>query len=566
MNINNPWVGYLDRSFSNIKASVLKRLRVLAPEITDYSESNPLVILVSIFSGITEMLNYYIDSQAREVFLATARKFDSLIKLSRLVNYRIKASISASVDLTFTTYDSDGETIVVNSTPIVIPMNTAIATSSGIQYLTTREAKILPGFFNVSVPARQRVIHGITSLGVSTGAADQQIALPLDFEDGTLYVQVGGVTWDYKEHFGFSLPTSQHFTVIIGLSYSPYLLFGDNIHGAIPTAGATIEIAYRSTSGIRGRVPAQTLTEIVSTLTIPSGETQIAEIGVTNINASASGLDVESTELLRKSIPLSIRTLDRAVTEQDYNDIAKLAPSVDKAKVFFNCGKKVKIYVAPIGGGIASLPMMADILAFMNVRKMITTFIDIQAAGETYIGMDIVATSRFRINTQLTVLDMQKALVDAYSSVNSDINKAIRISDIYALLDNLERVDYLQLVNIYWVPYARPYDSDLQLDWDRKTLLGSTTKILWQLVYNGSTFQLFRAGVFITAIAIGVQYTHENLLEITINSLPAGIASGNRWTFYTYPVNQDLQLDDYTVPRVSPDLQYIDILVNEGNG
>lgn len=566
MKIDNPWVGYLNRSYSSVKASVLNRLRILAPEITDYSESNPLIIIVSIFAGIAEMLNYYIDSMARETFLPTARKFDSVVKLGQLVDYRIKASLSATVDLTFTCYNSDDETQAVLSIPILIPINTKIATESGVTYLTTRDATILPGFFNVSVPAKQRTIVPQYTIGTSTGLPSQTIPLPVDFEDGTLYVQVGGNTWDYKDHLGFSNSTAEHFIVRIQTDGLPYLVFGDGINGAIPPAGNSISVAYRTTLGLRGRVPAFTLTDIISNVDIPAGETAIVDIRVTNILSSSSGLGIEDIERVRKSIPLSIRTLDRAVTYQDYIDIAKLSPAVDKAMVFFNCGKKVTVYVAPIGGGVASTAMMDDVQAFMDKRKMITTFIEIAAAGETYIGLEVVAHSRFRVNTQLTKVDIQKALVDKYSSVNSDINKPIRLSDIYALLDNLERVDYLQLVNVYWVPYARPVDSTLQLNWTRKTLFGSYQKTLWQIVYTGTDFQLYRDGVMVISMAVGIQYNHENIFEIRINSVPAGAINGNRWIFYTYPINEDLVLDDYTVPRISPDLSYIDITVNEGNG
>lgn len=565
MLINNPWVGYLNRSYSSIKASVLARLRTIAPEITDYSESNPLIILVSIFSGIAEQLNYYIDSMARESFLATARKYDSVIKIGNLVNYRVKANISSSTDLTFTLYNNLNEPTPVVSNEITIPINTIITTTSGIQFLTIVERVIKPGFFNISIPARQRSIVSLSTIGTSSGIANQEWELPSDFEDGTLYVQVAGITWDYKEHLGFSKPTSTHFTVMVKENGLAYLTFGDNINGAIPSAGSIIAIAYRSTLGLRGNIPALSLTEIASTITIPAGETSISEIRVTNINASIGGLNTEDINRMRKSIPLSIRTLDRAVTEQDYNDIAKLAPSVDKAKVFFNCGKKVKIYVAPIGGGIASSAMLNEVLAFMDSRRMITTFLDIQPAGETFIGLNIVASARFRVNTQLTQQDIEKALVDAYSSDNSDINKPIRLSDIYALLDNLERVNFLNLVKVYWVPYARPYNHEVQLDWSRKTLDGSVD-LLWQITYNGTNFQLFKAGVFVTNLTIGTPYTYENMIEVTINSVPAGVVTGNRWIFYTYPSNKDLVLTDYTVPRISPDLSYINITVNEGNG
>lgn len=568
MKISNPWVGYLNRSYASIKASILEGLRIRVPEITDFSESNILVVLVSMFSGVGEMLNYYIDNMARESFIATARKYDSMIRLVELINYRVRASISSSVDITFTLYDGDGNPIVVDpGYEVEIPENTQISNGSSITFLTTQPGYIKSGFSQTLIPARQRVIVGLYTLGISTGLANQEFTLPSSFEDGTLYVQVGGVTWDYKNTLGFSLPTSKHFTVVIKTDGMPYLRFGDGIKGVIPVATLEIKCAHRTTAGAKGQVSANTLTTLVDTITIPDQPNVISGIKCNNSFDSVGGSGIEDIETIRRLAPLSIRTLDRAVTTQDYTDLVKLAPSVDKAKILFNCGKKIKIYVAPIGGGIASSALIDGVEEFMETRKMVTTFLDIQPAGETYIGLDIEATARFRVNTNLCKTDIQRVLVEAYSAANSDINKPIRVSDIYALLDNLEKVDFLNLVNIYWVPYARPYNHDTQLLWTRKTLNGHPDEtIMWTIAYNGTNFQLFKSGSFIKTLVVGDPlYYYGNILAVKIDALPVGIQNGDKWVIYTYPINRDLILTDYSVPRISPALEYISITVNEGN-
>ena len=100
MALKNQWVGYISRGYEQIKKSLLSRLGETNPEITDHSESNILVIIIDMFSGIGEQLNYYIDNMARESFISTARRYSSIVKLTRLIDYRIKAAIPASVDLT----------------------------------------------------------------------------------------------------------------------------------------------------------------------------------------------------------------------------------------------------------------------------------------------------------------------------------------------------------------------------------------------------------------------------------------------------------------------------------
>ena len=564
MVIKNPWIGYLDRSYSQIKTSILTRLRTNAPEVTDFSESNILVIIIGIFAGIAEMLNYYIDNMAREAFLSTARKWESIIKITQLINYRIKASISASVDLTFTAIGSTGEGVVV-LTPISIPMGTVVTNSSGVNFLTTRVGFIGLGLYNVRIPARQQALVAKYTIGSSNGTSGQIFALPASYDDGTIYVEVASITWDYKEHLGFSSPTSTHYTIERLIDGVYYITFGDNINGKVPDSGSVIAVAYRTTLGIRGNLPENTLTTLVSTLTIPIQPRAISSITVTNTSRSVGGLPVEDIERVRKSAPLSLRTLDRAVTRQDFQDITKLSPSVDKAGVLFNCGKQVNLYVSPIGGGVASTAILASTEAYVETRKIIGLKIKAIAAGETYIGLNVIATAKFRVNTNLVITDIQKALVDKYSSDNSDINLPIRTSDIIALIDNLEKVDYLDPVDIYAVPYARPINNDLQLNWERSpgpSAIGSTPTY-WGLVYSSGSFKLLKGDVIAATLTVGVPHTQDGIITLTINAVPAGVVDGHRWKFTVYPINQDIILEDYTMPRIHPEFKYVSLTVNE---
>jgi len=574
MIVKNPWVGYLERSYASIKASVLTKLKTIAPEITDYSESNILVVIVSIFAGIAEMLNYYIDAMAREMFIATARKWDSVVKLTTLINYRIKGSISASVDLEFTAVDTNGDPVALDpGNSIILPINTIITNSQGVSFITTRAGTIPQGQFRTIVPSRQQVIVPKFNKTTSNGQANQQIALPTNYDDGTLYVEVGGVTWSYKEHLGHSKTTDTHFCVVVKEDGIPYCTFGDNVNGKVPTNGATIAWAYRTTQGIKGNLIADTINTLSGSLTIPSQSLTITEVTISNPEASTGGLGVEDLERVRQAAPLSLRTLDRAVTWQDFVDIAKLAPSVNKAIVQFNCGKIVVIYVAPVGGGIASSNLLQGVEDYVNTRKIIGLNVDARAAGETFIGLEVIATAKFRINTNLCYTDIKNALVDNYSADNSDINMLVRISDIISLIDNLEKVDFLDLVRIFAVPYPRPYNHERQLDWVLTVLDGSQgTPVNYRVIYSTNKFRVFIGGTILTLVYndtgyvdldINITYTYENLFSVKFNAIPTGVQNGDRWDFVVNPVNQDIILSDFTMPRIHPNFNYIDLTVKE---
>ena len=54
---------------------------------------------------------------------------------------------------------------------------------------------------------------------------------------------------------------------------------------------------------------------------------------ITNPNRITGGSNYENFDMLKEHVTLNIRTLGVAITKQDYIDVTKLAPGVDKAYI-----------------------------------------------------------------------------------------------------------------------------------------------------------------------------------------------------------------------------------------
>lgn len=540
--MENNWVGYLDRGFIQIKRRILTRLGNTVPEMTDHSDSNILVIIVESFAGVAEMLNYYIDNLARESFITTCRRYSSAVKHCRLIDYRIKAKIPSSADITITLLDADGNPFI-DDHDILIPIGTQFTNNNGIPFLSVRDITLLTGRSSVVVPARQKVLVEDDNLGVTTDDEDQAFSLGKDYVDSSVELTIGGDTgWLLKETLGLSGPTDKHFIVDVSANKEAYITFGDNINGAIPPAGQIILANYYTTLGILGNVEIGTINQMVGVL-----DTTADSVSVYNLQKSVSGTDFEDIDRLRRSAPLSLRTLLRAVTRSDYRDIALLAPGVDKAKVKFNCGKFVYLYIAPNYGGIASTGLLSDVELYFDDKRMVTTFVKALPAGESKLYFDITVTGKFRIDGPQLREDILALLLDAYSYDKSDINKPTRTSDLIALVDNYFKVDYLKLNAINIIPYIRPVGNTdtTQLNYTLTMLNGSTTRRDWKIKYDGLFFLLFRSNSHVATLSIDEVYSDT---IITFSVQMGGYTIGSEWTFTTLPVNQDIILDDYSIP------------------
>lgn len=545
MPLENQWVNYVTRSYTDIKNSVLSRITNVAPEITDHSESNVLVVIISIFAGIAEMLGYYIDNMARETFIATARRFSSGVKLAVMFNYRVRSSIMSFVDLQLTFNGTA-------SSDYTLTKGKVFQTDNGVQFVLDVDVEILNGDTEALLPCRQGEARYSIDLGTTTNAPDQVYLLPDDYADSTCNLTIDGIIWERVETLAFSTNIDKHFIVQVSIDKTPFVQFGDGINGEIPPAGYTVLADFFITKGALGNVDPDTITTIVSTLAIPG----VIETGmeVTNPSASTGGTDVESIASLKKRIPYSIRTLDRAVTRQDFVDIALLAEGVSKAAVLFDCGKTVDIYISPETGGIAPQSLLLNTYDFIYPRRMVTTFINVVPAGESYLILDLDVTLKFRVDPILGEQAIRNALLDSYGFDNSDINRPIRISDIYALVDNLEEVDFLTMNRLTTRPYARPTEQATPaLNWVVEVNETNNTNDEWVLDYfgGGVDFKLYKNNSFVADIPLNTQYTTPNgEITLEIDTQVPAYTAGDRWEFVTYPVDpeQDINFDDYTVP------------------
>lgn len=545
MTINNPWVGYLERSYLQIKNSLLQRLGEIAPEVTDHSESNILVIILSQVAGVAEMLNYYIDNMAREAFISTARRYSSAVKHTRLIDYRIKAIIPASCDLQLTFFNNVSQSIE-NDMVRVLPKGTLFKTLNNIEFISTQDHIIPIGVKVYGVPVEQKKFTENVLIGTTDGELDQVFSLGNNYVNNSLHLEVGGVVWELVDTLGRSGPTDKHYIVEVSVDKIAYVKFGDGINGMIPPIGVDLIGDYYISEGINGNVDINTITQTSHNFTLPGS--LVTKVNVTNGLKATGGTDYEGIERIRRSAPLSLRTLDRAVTKRDFIDIAMLAPGVDKATVHYNCGKYVDIYISPNGGGIAQTPLLQSTHNYISDRKTITTFINVVPAGESYICIGLTANAKFRRNGIQTKNDIAAALLEAYSYIKSDVNRKVRKSDIIALVDNLEKVDYVNLDYLYLKPYFRPYNQHTQqLSNNLEILPGSVITNTWRLQYTGLYMRLFKNGLFISNININEEYTDaDNIFKLTI--LPNSYEFAQEWVFKTYPYNVNIETDDFSVP------------------
>lgn len=536
--MTNPWIGYGDRSYLQIKNQIITKLQnpiYGVTEITDYNDTNPFIKKVSIWSGLMEQLGYYVDKKGREAFLLTARLYRSAVLHARESNYRVRGVIPAVGVARFYIDAAVG----VN---ISIPIETEVQSNTGVKYLTTSAATILAGDTEVFVDIKQweKVVPFIW--GPTTGNANMKIPLTSDVVDKSINVVINTVdTYTQIDDWGPVLPTDKVYKAGMNEDYLHEIELGDGITGVIAPAAQTIELSYYKSLGTFGVAPADSITTINSVLTPPPGTT----VKVTNPSGTTGASDPEALLDMQKNVPLSLRTLFRAVTEEDYQAVAELAPGVAKAKPIFDCGFKINLYIVPDGGGTAPPLLLASTGTFVDERQIFGREIDMFSAGEVVIEHYINVKARPNYFNSIVQSDVENALLAFYNLANQDISGTVNIGNIYQEIEALDSVEWSEVTSMTAIPFARSLSvTTPALTWT-KTLTTSVVNRTFKIVMQTSTtFFVLKDSVFQGVFSTGVLIVMTEI-EFTITG---SYTAGDSWEFKTYTPGLSVQLDEPSLP------------------
>jgi uncharacterized phage protein gp47/JayE len=557
MGITNKWLNPYQRSYQQIKAKLVESLMGLKdPQgqklITDYSEGNILIIILSLFAAIAEVLHYYVDNMARETFLSTARRYDSVVKHGALVDYHARAAIAATVDVILS------RSITGNSigAKLTIPQGTLFTDSSGNSWLSARDVIWYSNVTTCKVPIIQHERYTASALNNMVIPTGDRVILNLGtlpngkyYEQGSMSLQIGGETWVLVDTFAKSKPTDKHFMVSVDESLSPYIMFGDGTFGKKPAAGAKItNVVFYLTNGVQGNVKSNTITSVPSVIS-----SSITDATVSNAYDAGGGSNYENFTMLKEHIPLSVKTLGVAITKEDFESLAMLVDGVNKAKADYECGRKLTVYISPDGGAVASSELINKVYNLLSQRAPMTTWLKVKSAGKVQIILEMDVTGKKSYKTAEIQTQILTALYNAYSPEQAQIGGSVRLSDIYALIDNLSTVDYLHLTKFYIKPWPTTLYGNKELNLGQFKLNKAKGSMTYYITFNSSTTFTVRSvsnGYMATGtVGNSIQVIDKaNGFDFSLDIQNNNYRSGYRYSITVSEPNHDYEDPGFNLP------------------
>ena len=323
-----------------------------------------------------------------------------------------------------------------------------------------------------SIEALQTVTINNEILGSSNGNEKQEFQTTRKpvLAGQQLEVQEQGIwtSWHQVTDFYQSSASDRHYLLD---RLTGKIIFGDGHNGLIPPRGkGNIRMSrYQTGGGKIGNKPAKSIIQLKTT--VPYVDRVI------NYEAAAGGAEAETLNSLIERAPREIRHRKRAVTLEDYEDLAKLAsPEVNRAKCIPLANLKadllvdtkvtklpgaVSVIIVPRSREVKEVKPLPSLELIRRVQDYLEKHseptVNISVVGPPYVRVDITA------EIALTSLEGASELAQAveeklenflhpqkggFDKAGWDFGRQPYKSDFYRLLEGISGVDHVRSLKI----------------------------------------------------------------------------------------------------------------------
>ncbi len=359
-------------------------------------------------------------------------------------------------------------------------------------WLRCRVVAALAGQPTYSAPPRIKDLHAHTiggtttavngelvtdeELGTSNGAPGQRFPLahgPVVQPDGPLVLEVadedGWQQWQERDAFADCGHNDHVFTIdeTTGeLMLGPAVREPDGSlrqYGAVPPKGAVLRLpAYRTGGGRRGNVARHAISVL---------KTSIPYItGVDNRRPAAGGVDGEDVESAKLRGPLLLRTRERAVTSEDYEQLARqAAPEVGRVRCVPAGADStgVRLLVVPAAEDddegrlvfdqlVPADQTLAAIASYLDERRVIGARVTVEPP--VYQGVTLAVRIRARARASIDRLhdDAVLALYRYFHPLRGGpdgtgwpFGRPVNVGEVYAVLQRLDGVELVDEARLF---------------------------------------------------------------------------------------------------------------------
>jgi Baseplate J-like protein len=264
-----------------------------------------------------------------------------------------------------------------------------------------------------------------------------------DGSDSTLLVRVNELQWHESGDLAGLGPKYHGFVTQTDNNDQTSVVFGNGEHGArVPTGTANIKATYRYGIGSPGNVQANQISQLA---THPLGVQ-----AVINPLPASGGADRDTIDQARRNAPVAVMALDRLVSTDDYAEFARTYAGIGKASaVRLSDGHRQLVHLTIAGAGDIPIDQNSDL--YRNLVQSLLNF------GDPYQPLQVCLrkVQLLVVAAGIQILpdyawesvepNIRRSVLDAFSFDNRDLGQSAFLSELVALIQNVEGVSYVDV-------------------------------------------------------------------------------------------------------------------------
>ena len=245
-------------------------------------------------------------------------------------------------------------------------------------------------------------------------------------------------------------PTDRRFVAEVEADGRAYLRFGDDTFGLRPARGTPFSARYRVGNGVRGNVGADALAYV---LTEDAGV-----LSARNPLPARGGIEPETIEETRQRAPSAFRAQKRAVTPEDYAEVAQRHPEVQRAAAtirWTGSWYTVFLTIDRFGGRPVDAGFEEELRAHLERYRLAGH--DLEVDGPRFVPLEVemlvcVLPEYFRSDVKAVLLETlgNRTLPDGRRGVfhpdNLTFGQPVYLSRLYEAAQAVEGVDRVDIL------------------------------------------------------------------------------------------------------------------------
>ena len=220
-----------------------------------------------------------------------------------------------------------------------------------------------------------------------------------------------------------------------------YLVYGNS--GRVPPNGSSISAtySYSNTAGSLGNVAAGAIENAYD----ETNGVNLSSVTVTNASAFSGGADAESTDSIRVNAPAALRTLSRAVSLDDYGQLALQVSGVSKAIAIGTSFNVIVLYVAASGASASTQAFKTTVSDYFVNKIPPATTLQVLDFTPAYPYLDVTIAVLPQYSASNVGAAVQSAIYSLFAFDNVTFNDVISQGDVQSTVKSIDGVNSVTL-------------------------------------------------------------------------------------------------------------------------